>query len=469
MRPSPQPNYTAGFADKIFQHGEKIALIFGDEKISYAQLDDRIQNRKSTWEQLGLVSNHLAAIHITPHPDAIISYLAALQAGIPLLVLDPGIPDETQLSLIEQLGAGWLLRADQSPKKMKVASTSCRDDLALLLSTSGSSGSPKSVMLSYQNIYSNAESIAEYLQIQSTDVAITSLPLHYCYGLSVVNSQLQTGAAIVLTEEPLMSKNFWNEVKAHEVTSLSGVPFHYQMLKRLRLESMDLPSIRYLTQAGGRLPDDDILRFEELCQDKGWSFYVMYGQTEASPRIAYLPPEALPQAVGCIGKAIPGGRLIIRDLETRSVINTVEETGELCYLGPNVMLGYAQKPADLQSNTFLNELATGDLAEWTVEGWVRITGRSSRLLKIQGKRWQLDQLEFRLKKIFSDLLAVTGRDDQLVVVLAADEQQEAMHTYLHRELSIHPTLFRILIHQELPCLSTGKPNYQLLIEEAEKR
>lgn len=468
MTPDLKTNTTTGFADNLIRHGQNLALIFGEEKITYGQLDSRIKDRREAWQQQGLSSGHLTALHISPVPDAIISYLAALQGKIPLLVLDPEIPENTQQSLIEQLGVGWLLSANQSAKKLGRAATECRQDLALLLTTSGSSGSPKSVMLSYQNLYSNAAAIAEYLGAQATDVAITSLPLHYSYGLSVLNSQLQVGASLVLTKEPLMSKAFWDDVKAHNVTSLSGVPFHYQMLKRLRLETMTLPSLRYLTQAGGRLSNEDIQHFHRLCKDRNWKFYVMYGQTEASPRIAYLPPDALPEAVGCIGKAIPGGQLIIRDMETRSLITVAEKTGELCYLGPNVMLGYAQNSLDLQSKKSLTELATGDLAEWTQQGWVRITGRSSRLLKLQGKRWQLDQLEIQLKKAFPDLMACTGRDDRLIVVLADESQKKTLQTYLHQQLSIHPSLFRILIHQELPCLSNGKPNYQLLIEEAEQ-
>ena len=215
---------------------------------------------------------------------------------------------------------------------------SIHKDLALLLSTSGSTGDPKLVRLSYKNIYSNAKSIAKYLSITSDDRPVTTMPMAYSYALSIVNSHLLKGASIILNDLTLMERGFWQLTKKKNATTFGGVPFIFEMLKKLRFANMDLPSLRYITQAGGKLAPELSAEFVDICSKKNMKFYVMYGQTEASPRMAYLPWEDAFKKIGSIGKPISGGKFRIEDANRTSVVDH-NLVGELVYEGKNVSLG----------------------------------------------------------------------------------------------------------------------------------
>jgi acyl-CoA synthetase (AMP-forming)/AMP-acid ligase II len=183
-------------------------------------------------------------------------------------------------------------------------------ELSVLLSTSGSTGSPKAVRFTNARLAANALSIAEYLGLDDSEIALAHLPLQYSFGMSVVNSHLAAGAQLLLTTRSMMEAQFW--AMAERATSFSGVPFHYEMLERLRFERRQMPVLRTLTQAGGRMPPERVRRFAELAAKRGWRLFVMYGQTEAGPRIAYLPPEDAVEHAGVIGKAIPGMTIELR-------------------------------------------------------------------------------------------------------------------------------------------------------------
>ncbi len=167
--------------------------------------------------------------------------------------------------------------------------------------------------LSADNIQSNAESIAQYLEIDENEKPITTLPFNYSYGLSVINSHLLKGATIVLTEKTVFFKDFWNTFKQYECTSFAGVPYTYQMLKRTGFDKLDLPSLKTMTQAGGKLNEEMIKYFYEYAERKNIRFFVMYGQTEATARISYVPFDKLKNKIGSIGISIPGGKLSLNE------------------------------------------------------------------------------------------------------------------------------------------------------------
>ena len=179
---------------------------------------------------------------------------------------------------------------------------------SVLLSTSGTTGSPKLVRLAHRNIEANADSIAEYLDIDERERAIQSLPIHYSYGLSVLHSHLATGASVILTPHSIMRPEFWADAARWQATSFAGVPYSYAILQRTGLLRRAMPdTMRTLTQAGGRLAPEAIVKLHELMQERGGRLFVMYGQTEATARISYVPPEALPEKAHTIGIPIPGG------------------------------------------------------------------------------------------------------------------------------------------------------------------
>ncbi len=341
---------------------------------------------RQRWSWSGF-ARRLVLIELQNTVSAIVSYLAALRAGhVVLIASDMG----TRESLVETYDPDVVVGpyADNVWRVIERRAGTRHDlhpDLALLLSTSGSTGSPKLVRLSYENLDSNAKSIAEYLGIGSTDRAMTSLPLSYCYGLSVLHSHLTRGAAVIVTGLSVVDPGFWNLALTAQATAFAGVPYTFELLDRVGFADLDLPSLRYITQSGGKLDADRVQRFAELGRRQGWDLVVMYGQTEATARMAYLPVDRVLDAPQAFGMPIPGGRF------------TIDDDSELIYHGPNVMLGYAQSPEDFALGRTIDYLCTGDLARRRHDGLYEIVGRRSRFLKLFGLRVDLDQLEHGLR------------------------------------------------------------------------
>ncbi|MFJ5767801.1 AMP-binding protein [Lysinibacillus sp. NPDC093210] len=323
-----------------------------------------------------------------------------------------------------------------------------------MLSTSGTTGSQKFVRLSYDNLRVNAESIIDYLQINKNERAIMNLPLSYSYGMSIVNSHLLAGASILLTDESVLEKSFWEFVKKHKATSIAGVPFTYQMLQRIGFTKMELPYLKTMTQAGGRLNEKLVKHFAEYAKEQNKRFYIMYGQTEAAPRISYIPYEKVLEKSSTIGIAIPGGKLSID-----------AETEELIYKGANVMMGYAENLADLANGYELNGvLYTGDTAIVDKDGYFTITGRIKRFIKLFGLRINLDDVEKKLEEELQIPLACTGSDDKLIVAIEQVDCVEQVKEALERLYKLHKTAFKIKVIDEIPRFASGKTDYMKLKE-----
>jgi acyl-coenzyme A synthetase/AMP-(fatty) acid ligase len=287
-------------------------------------------------------------------------------------------------------------------------------DLCCLLTTSGSTGSPKLVRLSYQNITSNAFAIAQYLDIKAHDRVITTLPMNYSYGFSIINSHFIRGASIYLNEESVITRNFWNQMNEHKISTFNGVPQTYEMLRRMRFHRMELPSLKTMTQAGGKLSAETANDKISYCSRNKISFFTMYGQTEASPRMSYVPADAAHTKSGSIGIAIPDGKLSLLDADNNEILDS-HISGELCYQGKNVFQGYAQNRIDLaKGNETKGFLRTGDLAYKDESGFYFIVGRLNRFVKIFGNRVNLDDLELLLNETYSEC-ACTGIEDQIKI------------------------------------------------------
>jgi acyl-CoA synthetase (AMP-forming)/AMP-acid ligase II len=336
------------------------------------------------------------------------------------------------------------------------------DDLALLLTTSGSTGSPKFTRISYLNLQSNAESIIRYLNINQEERPITSLPMHYSFGLSVINSHLLCGSTILLTTRSIMEKEFWSFLKRENASSLSGVPYTYEMLKRLRFFRMDLPSIRTLTQAGGKLSIELSREFAEYAQVSGKRFFVMYGQTEATARMSYLPAEEALSKPGSIGVSIPGGKFSLVD-DNRQIVNSVGETGELVYEGTNVSLGYSESIEDLaKGDENKGVLYTGDLAKQDEEGYYYIVGRKKRFIKLFGNRINLDEAEKLLESITTSECACVGADDKMVIYLTERNRENEIRQYIASKMNININAFEVRYIDSIPKNSSGKTIYSQL-------
>ena len=379
-------------------------------------------------------------------------YIGALRAGHAVLLAAPGGAARIDGRFAPRFrfhhGAdGWTL------EDSGIDGPAFHPDLAVLLSTSGSTGSPKLIRLSHANLIANAGSIAEYLALASGERAITSLPPYYSYGMSVLHSHWVAGHAVALTEASVTDPAFWDLVDRHGVTSFAGVPHSYDLLERSGFMSADHPSLRYHTQAGGRLSPEQVRLFADHASERGRRFYVMYGQTEAGPRMAWLPPEAAAAHPDCIGLPVPGGRFALDPLD-----DAAPGVGELVYHGPNVMMGYALAPEDLAAPAGPPTLRTGDVAMLTDAGYYRIVGRMSRFSKLFGLRIGLDDVEARLREA-GHAGAVAGDDRGIVVALTDAAAVEPVTTMLAKALKLPAATIAVRAVDDIPRLPTGKTDY----------
>jgi acyl-CoA synthetase (AMP-forming)/AMP-acid ligase II len=274
---------------------------------------------------------------------------------------------------------------------------------AAIFFTSGSTGEPKGVTLSHTNLIANAASIREYLGITADERPLGLLPFYHAFGNSVLQSHLLTGAAIVLAGSLLFPETILEAVREHGVTSLSGVPDVFRtLMARTSLGEIELPSLRYLAVAGGRLdPDQAIVLARRVAPAK---LVVMYGQTEATARLSYLPPELLEERFGSIGRGIPGVELQVMGEGGYPV--APGETGEIRARGPNVMLGYWRDPKGTAATVRDGWLYTGDLATVDADGFVYPQGRRNGIVKIAGYRVHPSELEDFVLRELSVLQAV---------------------------------------------------------------
>jgi len=430
--------------------------LLGERAVTYAELAERADR---TAADLRGDRRRLALVEAAATPEAVAAYIGAMRAGAVVLLAPEG--NERALdAFVDRYDPDVTITAAADHTVMHRRSDAAHDlhpDLALLLSTSGSTGSPKLVRLSHENLRSNASAIASYLGIERTDRAMLSLPLHYCYGLSILHSNLASGAAVVLSEASVVDRCFWDRFARWGATSLAGVPHTFELLDRAGFANLDLPTLRYVTQAGGRLQADAVRRYARLGAERGWRFFVMYGQTEATARMAYLPPELAEQRPDAIGVPVPGGSFRIADPDA-------EGAGELVYSGPNVMLGYATAPEDLAAGRSVDELHTGDLARQADDGLFEIVGRRSRFVKPFGVRVDLDAIESSLADA-GIAARCAGDDDGIVVGVdgraspIGDDELVAMATApagLPRHAA-HVARFDVL-----PVLPTGKTDYRAI-------
>ena len=335
------------------------------------------------------------------------------------------------------------------------------DDLALLMSTSGSTGSPKLVRQSYKNINSNTVSIAQYLGITSADRPITTMPMSYSYGLSIINSHLLAGASIILTDATLMDRRFWEEIRNNNATTFGGVPYIYEMLKKLCFKRMNLPGIEYVTQAGGKLSQELSAEFADICAQKGIRFFVMYGQTEATTRMSYLPWEYARTKAGSMGIAIPGGSFWLED-EKGNVVEENDTPGELVYMGDNVTMGYAENCRDLfRDNENRGILHTGDVAKRDTDGFYYMVGRKKRFLKMFGKRVNLDEVEQLIKAEGYDCVCA-GTDDNLKIYVTEMDDKDKIRSYIAKRTSINHAGFTVVYIDKIPRNESGKVLYSAL-------
>ncbi len=336
------------------------------------------------------------------------------------------------------------------------------DDLSHLLPTSGSTGSPKLVRHKYSNIDAAGLNISTFFRLTDVDRPLMVLPLYYTMGLSMVFSHFKVGATVLITDLKMTDPGFWKFLKEQRATSFTGVPFSYEVLDKMRFSRMKLPDLTLLTQGGGKMPAELNLKFAEYCRDNGKRWVATYGQSEGTARMAWLPEEYAISKMGSIGIAVPNGQLTLRDSEG-NIIEESPATGEMCYSGENVTMGYAKNREDLALGDERNGfLPTGDIAYRDADGFYFIKGRMGRFLKIFGNRIGLDECEQILKSHLSCECACTGTDTKLLVYLTSVSEKEVAISSLINAVKLPANVIEVRVIDSLPKNEAGKILYSKL-------
>ncbi len=418
----------------------------------------------------------------------ILAYLGILKSGNICVPLNPEIEQDNLNFIIKKTQSRLGFFSDFALNKLKVsfdmvsesalpeliANQSLCDDfnevfdgdqIAEIIFTSGSTATPKGVMLTHNNIIANTDSITQYLQLKESDRLLVVLPFFYCYGLSLLHTHLRVGGQIVLNNNFIFLGSTIKNLFTFQCTGFAGVPSHFQILLRKTelFRNSEFPSLRYVTQAGGKLPDSFIEEFVQAFPKV--SFYVMYGQTEATARLSYLPPDMLRKKAGSLGKGIPGVELKVINSTGMPVVPG--ETGEIIARGKNVMAGYFEEPEETAKALQNGWLHTGDLAIVDDEGYIYLTAREKEIIKVGGKRVSPKEIEEVIAMIPGVIdCSVRAVEDELLsegikatVIIAesyADITGESIKIFCSSRLSKYKIPSIIEIKNNISLSATGK-------------
>ena len=409
--------------------------------------------------------------------SAVVGYLAALAAGHAVCPLDPGLDFERLAELARRFEPELVLTpaaVSRPPVPDLVAAPSpvaglalwrrpatlpvpgpIHPELALLLATSGSTGNPRFAALSGAAMAANTAAIIQVLGLGPGDRALAHLPWWYSYGLSVLHSHLAAGGSVVITARDFLDEELWRLARTTGVTALAGVPFHWESLLRLDLARLKVPTLRLFTQAGGRLAPDRVRRAAEMCRHQGGRFHVMYGQTEAAPRITTLPAGEAATRPDAVGPALPGGRLEI--LTEAGPTTEPGVVGEVIYYGPNVMMGYASGRVDLAAGDRLGgRLATGDLGRLAADGTLVLTGRRRPFAKVLGLRLDLADVEAAAESLAPVVAVQEGERLVLVTTEGDPEMLRRVRAAVATATGLHPGALVCRVVADFPRLPNGK-------------
>ncbi len=396
-------------------NSEKLFVLGPKETLSFQMLQERVM-KLTQWIKTE-VGHGEKIVLISPNSSFfIISYLAIMKSGNVVVPLNPAIEKDGLDYVVEQgeVKFGFISQVvvrrlqpdiecviDENKLTQIEDELSCvnwhiengfdENALAQIIYTSGSTALPKGVMLSHKNIKVNTNAIIEYLELTELDIMEVVLPFFYCYGLSLLHTHLKVGGSIVINNNFIFLGSVINDLKKYNCTGFAGVPSHFQILLR-KSDSFiksEFPALRYVTQAGGKLHTVFIEEFRNYFPTV--DFFVMYGQTEATARLSYLPPDRLADKLGSLGKGIPGVQLKVVNHDGNPVLPG--EVGEIIARGDNVMLGYYKDAVATHEALKDGWLYTGDLAKVDADGFIYHAARRKEIIKVGGKRVSPKEIE----------------------------------------------------------------------------
>ena len=412
---------------------ERIAVVDGSRRVTYAELSRKVDTLAEQFEANGGITGERILILLENSPEFIVSYFAVMKAGgiaVPLSAqatggtLDGIIDDCSPAAVIDRekgvrpadMGLGIRVtergRGKRRSSHRSGPGNANENDVALILYTSGSSGKPKGVMLTHRNLVANAESIVGYLKLDHEDSVMVILPFHYSYGNSLLTTHVLVGGCLVLENSFVFPNVVLDRIREERITGFAGVPSTFaSLLNRSNIRRQTFPSLRYVTQAGGAMSPKLARDLKETLPDS--DIFIMYGQTEAAPRLTYLDPSELLRKEGSIGRAIPGVRITLRR-EDGSIVNP-GDVGEIVAEGENIMPGYWNNPEETAMVLRDGCLYTGDLAREDEEGFIYIVGRRSEMIKTGGHRVSPKEIENILSEMAGVAeVAVIGVPDEIL-------------------------------------------------------
>ncbi|MFW9801874.1 MAG: class I adenylate-forming enzyme family protein [Candidatus Thorarchaeota archaeon] len=427
----------------------KIALFAGDQTITYPELYSNIQTVSAKLMDLGHKLNDKILLISDNSFFWVSAYFGTMGAGLVSVPLHNSVSEDhldfvvesceietcfiqkRYLKKVQKYNFENIITDEKSiegttyfgsipRKEFEFLDIDAVKTLAVILFTSGSTGTPKGVMLSHHNIHWNTSSIVEYLELSEKDRMMVVLPFSYCYGASWLHSLTKVGGQNVLNNRFMFPGKVLDEMVEKECTGFAGVPSTFQiLLRRSPLKKMKFPHLRFVAQAGGKLTNPFIIELMETLSTT--KIFIMYGQTEATARLSYLPPDLLESKLGSCGKGIP--RTTLEVLKEDGTPVSPGEIGEIVASGGNIMMGYWKDPEGTAKNLRDGKLYTGDLATVDEEGFIYVVDRQKEFIKSGGHRISPREIEATIAKI-SDVVEVG------VIGVPDDIMGEAVKAYV---------------------------------------
>lgn len=480
------------------------ALVQAERRISYAELWRACTAVAQRLRHEGLQPGERVGLLLKASPEYVAAYYGALAAGAVVVPLNVDARACTIGGWLRHCDARFLISASYLawPAIETAGLSDCRllpvdsfdmwtagnaaaelpalavepDTPATILYTSGTTGSPKGVLLSHRNLVSNVLTVVAYLRLTPADRVLHALPFYYSYGNSVLHTHLAAGATVIIEPGLVYPHRVLERMAVEQATGFSGVPATYALLlSRARLDRYSLSSLRYLTQAGGAMAPADILRVRELLPKA--AFFVMYGQTEASSRLTYLPPERLADKLGSVGRPIAGTELRVVGADGQPL--APNQIGQVCVRGPGVMLGYWNDPDATRQVLRDGWLWTGDLGRLDEEGFLYLHGRACELIKTGAHRVSPAEIEEVLLGLDGVAEAVAaGIPDPLLgqaikvwLVPQPGARLGAREVLAHcrRHLPLYKVPKQVAFTAELPRTASGKIRRLALTELEEQQ
>ncbi len=492
--------------EEIFRKSRKenkIAIFHRDDIITYSDLFDRICGVKEELKRLGCKRGEKVAIFANNSIFTTITYFGIIGNGNVAIPVYPRIAQNELNYIIQSCEVKTLfiqrnlLKRFEERAAVKMQNYFFDDEMdartsglteeayqfpkidekketAVIVFTSGSTGMPKGVMISHRNVDANTNSIIEYLGLTKNDRFMEVLPFSYCYGTSWLHTHMKVGGQLVINNRFMFPPKVLDEINEKECTGFGGVPAHFQiLLRRSKIQERKFPSLRFIAQAGGKLANTFIKELMELFPDK--HIFIMYGQTEATARLSYLPPALLEDKLGSIGKGIPDVKLQVLNKGGNPV--GLDEIGEIVAEGDNIMQGYWKDPEGTKKTLKDGKLYTGDLAKVDEDGFIFLVDREKNIIKSGGYRVSSKEIEdiiFQIPEVVE--AAVIGVPDDLlgeaikafvVPVQSAKNliDKDFIINYCRKELPSYKIPRYVEFLKGLPKSSSNKVRYEVLKQQ----